>query len=138
MNVLTWAQVMRTDPVVDRVGGLRDYVALTKPRVMSLLLLTGGAGAFVGADGAPAPGSFAAMLVGVALACGGASAFNHYLDRNIDLPMGERTASRPVASGRVAPVHALGFGIVLTAASFVLLASLFNLLFIASAADSVL
>jgi protoheme IX farnesyltransferase len=104
-----------------------DYVTLTKPRVMSLLLLTGGAAAFVGASGVPAFGVFAVTMVGLALACGGAAALNHYLDRDIDQLMGERTAKRPVASGRIAPALALEFGIALSAISFVLLDSLVNL-----------
>ena len=104
-----------------------DYVTLTKPRVMSLLLLTGGAAAFVGASGVPAWGVFAVTMVGLALACGGAAALNHYLDRDIDQLMGERTAKRPVASGRIAPALALEFGIALSAISFVLLDALVNL-----------
>jgi heme o synthase len=108
-------------------GPLRDYITLTKPRIMSLLLLTGGAGAFVGAAGVPAWGAFAFTMVGLALACGGASALNHYLDRDIDKLMGARTATRPVASGRVPPERALEFGLALSALSFVLLDSLVNL-----------
>jgi protoheme IX farnesyltransferase len=108
-------------------GDLRDYVTLTKPRVMSLLLLTGGAAAFVGASGVPAWGVFAVTMLGLALACGGAAALNHYLDRDIDRLMGERTARRPVAAGRIAPALALEFGIALSAISFVLLAALVNL-----------
>jgi heme o synthase len=108
-------------------GPLRDYLTLTKPRIMSLLLLTGGAGAFVGAAGVPAWGAFAATMVGLALACGGASALNHYLDRDIDKLMGSRTATRPVASGRVPAERALEFGLALSAFSFVLLDSLVNL-----------
>ncbi len=108
-------------------GEARDYLTLTKPRVMSLLLLTGGAAIFVGASGVPAWGSFAATIVGLALACGGAATLNHYLDRDIDKLMGKRTAGRPVASGRVAPERALEYGIALSAASFVLLDSLVNL-----------
>src|SRR5437867_8767480 len=94
---------------------------------MSLLLLTGGAGVFVGAGGVPRAGAFALTMLGLALACGGAAALNHYLDRDIDPLMGERTARRPVASGRVAPYTALEFGIALSAVSFVLLDSLVNL-----------
>ncbi len=105
----------------------RDYVTLTKPRIMSLLLLTGAAGAFVGAEGVPAWGVFAATMIGLALACGGASALNHYLDRDIDKLMGSRTEQRPVASGRVLPERALEFGVALSALSFVLLDSLVNL-----------
>jgi protoheme IX farnesyltransferase len=106
-------------------GPLRDYVTLTKPRIMSLLLLTGGAGYFVSGHTALVP--FALTMVGLALACGGASALNHYLDRDIDKLMGKRTESRPVASGRVPAERALEFGLALSAASFVLLDSLVNL-----------
>jgi heme o synthase len=108
-------------------GPLRDYLTLTKPRIMSLLLLTGGAGAFVGAAGVPAWGAFSVTMIGLALACGGASALNHYLDRDIDKLMGSRTATRPVASGRVPAERALEFGLALSALSFVLLDSLVNL-----------
>jgi protoheme IX farnesyltransferase len=105
----------------------RDYVSLTKPRIMSLLLLTGAAGMFVGAQGMPDPGLLAATMVGLGLACGGASALNHVLDRDIDRSMG-RTARRPVADGRVSPELALEFGLALSALSFVLLASVVNVL----------
>jgi protoheme IX farnesyltransferase len=100
-------------------------VTLTKPRIMSLLLLTGGAGFFVA--NSTAPGPFAATMVGLALACGGASALNHYLDRDIDKLMGSRTEKRPVASGRVPAPRALEFGLALSALSFVLLDALVNL-----------
>ena len=106
----------------------RDYVTLTKPRIMSLLLVTGGAGTFVGAQGVPEPGLFAAAMVGLALACGGASALNHVLDRDIDRLMGKRTEKRPVASGRVPAARGLEFGLALSALSFVLLASVVNVL----------
>jgi protoheme IX farnesyltransferase len=105
----------------------RDYVTLTKPRIMSLLLLTGAAGMFVGARGVPPVGSLAVTLAGLALACGGASALNHVLDRDVDRLM-RRTGHRPVAEERVAPARALEFGLALSAFSFVLLASLVNVL----------
>jgi heme o synthase len=105
----------------------RDYVALTKPRIMSLLLLTGAAGMFVGAQGVPHLGLLAATIVGLGLACGGASALNHVLDRDIDQSMG-RTSKRPVAGGRVSAELALEFGLALSALSFVLLGSVVNLL----------
>ena len=110
------------------VGGWRDYVTLTKPRIMVLLLITGAGGMFVGAGGAPAPGRFVLAMLGLALACGGASALNHYLDRDIDPLMGPRTKARPVASGRLAPGYALEFGLALSAASFTLLAATVNVL----------
>jgi heme o synthase len=106
----------------------RDYLTLTKPRIMTLLLLTGAAGMFVGAQGVPPLGLFAVTMLGLALACGGASALNHVLDRDIDVLMGSRTKERPVASGRVSPEQALEFGIVLSAVSFALLASAVNVL----------
>jgi heme o synthase len=105
----------------------RDYVALTKPRIMTLLLLTGAAGMFVGAQGVPGLGLLAATIVGLAFACGGASALNHVLDRDIDSSMG-RTSKRPVAAGRVSAELALEFGLALSALSFVLLGSVVNVL----------
>ncbi|HZO34346.1 MAG TPA: heme o synthase [Gaiellaceae bacterium] len=118
------AQVWRGPSVQ---GPARDYLTLTKPRIMSLLLLTGGAGAFVGAGGAPGATAFVVTMLGLALACGGASALNHYLDRDIDRLMGSRTERRPVASGRVPAERALEFGLALSAFSFVLLDALVNL-----------
>ena len=123
---LATVQLFRGEPVPS--GSWRDYVTLTKPRIMSLLLLTGAAGMFVGAEGVPPLGDLTAMLVGLALACGGASALNHVLDRDIDKLMGKRTRSRPVATGRVPPERALEFGLALSAFSFVLLGSLTNVL----------
>jgi protoheme IX farnesyltransferase len=110
------------------LGPWRDYVTLTKPRIMSLLLVTGAAGMFVGAGGWPGASELATMLVGLALACGGASALNHVMDADIDRLMGERTRARPVASGRVPAPRALEFGLVLSALSFALLASAVNVL----------
>jgi protoheme IX farnesyltransferase len=110
------------------LGPWKDYIALTKPRIMSLLLITGAGGMFVGAQGAPGPRVGLLSMLGLALACGGASALNHYLDRDIDPLMGERTKARPVASGRVAPSYALEFGLALSALSFTLLASTINVL----------
>jgi heme o synthase len=105
----------------------RDYVTLTKPRIMTLLLLTGVAGMFVGARGLPPLDTLGVMVVGLALACGGASALNHVLDRDVDRLM-RRTGHRPVAEKRVSPARALEFGLALSAFSFVLLASLVNVL----------
>jgi protoheme IX farnesyltransferase len=109
-------------------GTVRDYVALTKPRIMSLLVVTGACAMVIGARGWPGTFQFAASMLGLALACGGASALNHLLDRDIDRLMGPRTAGRPVASGRVSPSRALEFGLTLAACSFTLLASTVNLL----------
>jgi protoheme IX farnesyltransferase len=105
----------------------RDYVTLTKPRIMTLLLLTGACGMIVGARGLPSAWLFVVTMSGLALACGGASALNHVLDRDIDRHM-RRTDRRPVAADRVPPARALEFGLALSALSFVLLASLVNVL----------
>ena len=109
-------------------GSVRDYVTLTKPRIMTLLLLTGFCGMVVGAGGLPPLWLVAATMTGLALACGGASALNHVLDADIDRLMGKRTRSRPVAAGRVPAQHALEFGLALSAFSFVLLAGVVNVL----------
>ncbi|HEX9415797.1 MAG TPA: heme o synthase [Gaiellaceae bacterium] len=119
------AAVMRGEPVA--AGPWRDYVALTKPRIMSLLLLTGLCGMFVGAEGVPALWLIAATMAGLALACGGASALNHVLDQDVDRAM-RRTAGRPVAAERIPAARALEFGLTLSALSFVLLASFVNVL----------
>jgi protoheme IX farnesyltransferase len=104
----------------------QDYVTLTKPRIMSLLLITGLCAMFVGARGAPSAWLVVVTMSGLALACGGASALNHVLDRDIDKLMGERTRARPLAAERMPPSRALEFGLTLSAFSFVLLASLVN------------
>jgi heme o synthase len=108
-------------------GVWRDYLTLTKPRIMVLLLLTGAGGMFVGAGGVPSGALFVATMSGLALACGGASALNHVLDRDIDVHM-RRTDKRPVAAGRVPPERALEFGLALSALSFVVLTSFVNVL----------
>jgi protoheme IX farnesyltransferase len=107
---------------------VRDYLTLTKPRIMSLLLVTGACGMIVGARGWPGTGRFLLTMLGLAFACGGASALNHLLDRDIDKLMGSRTAQRPVAAGRLAPARALEFGLALSACSFTLLASTVHVL----------
>ena len=124
-TLVVTAETFRGEPVAP--ASWRDYVTLTKPRIMSLLLLTGAAGMFVGAEGVPPLGTFAVTMAGLALACGGASALNHVLDRDIDRHM-RRTDRRPVAADRVVPTRALEFGLALSALSFVLLASLVNVL----------
>jgi protoheme IX farnesyltransferase len=107
-------------------GGWRDYVALTKPRIMVLLLITGFCGLVAGAGGLPSWNLVVATVVGLALACGGASALNHVMDRDIDRLMGKRTRQRPVAADRVPPEHALEFGLALSALSFTILAGAVN------------
>ncbi len=104
-----------------------DYVALTKPRVMSLLLVTALTGLVLAWGGMPGPALVATVLFGGALASGGASALNHWYEVDLDRRMG-RTKRRPVASGRLAPRNALYFGLALNALAFALLATGANLL----------
>jgi heme o synthase len=102
-----------------------DYVALTKPRVISLLLVTTLATMFV-ADSSPGIGVILATMLGGYMAAGGAGAINHYLERDIDARMA-RTSRRPLPDGRVEPRAALWFGIVLGAAAFGLFAVAVNM-----------
>jgi protoheme IX farnesyltransferase len=111
------------------LGGVRllvaDYVALTKPRVQSLLLLTTITTMYVAGD--PSLGLVALTCLGGSLSAGGAGAVNHWFDRDIDAQM-TRTATRPVPAGRIAPRAALTFGIALGALSFLELSLAVNLL----------
>jgi protoheme IX farnesyltransferase len=106
----------------------RDYATLTKPRIMSLLLLTGICAMVAGARGLPGAETTVGLVVGLGLACGGASALNHVLDRDIDRLMGKRTAARPVAAGRISAAKATVFGLTLSTLSFVILSVAANLL----------
>ena len=97
---------------------VRDYLTLTKPKVQSLLLLTTITTMYVAGD--PSIGLVLLTCLGGALSAGGAGAINHAVDRDIDRQMA-RTASRPVASGRISPQAAIAFGVLLGCASFTLL-----------------
>ncbi len=98
-----------------------DFFWLTKPRVMVLLLLTALGGMVLAAQGMPSVTVAVAVLVGGALASGGAGAINHGLESNIDAAM-LRTRHRPVASGRVTPRMAIAYGIILNLLAFAVLA----------------
>ena len=104
---------------------VRDYITLTKPKIISLLLLTAAGGMFLAEQGLPSLTLLAWVWIGGALASGGANAINQHLDRDIDREM-RRTRSRPVAGERVAPRYALAFGVGLNVAAFALLATLVN------------
>ncbi|GAA3977743.1 heme o synthase [Actinomadura viridis] len=95
---------------------LRAYVALTKPRVIELLLITTLPVMFLAARGVPPLGTALATLVFGTLSAGAANAINCYIDRDIDAKM-RRTRRRPLARAEVTPTEALVFGIVLAAAS---------------------
>ena len=102
---------------------VRDYLTLTKPKVQSLLLFTTVTTMYVAGD--PSLELIFLTCLGGALSAGGAGAINHAVDRDLDRTMA-RTASRPVASGRISPQAAIAFGTLLGASSFILLALTVN------------
>ena len=107
-----------------RIGA---YVALTKPRIIELLLVTTVPTMIVAERGLPSPWLVAATVVGGTAAAGGANAMNMVADRDIDKVM-KRTRHRPLATGAVTPRAALTFAIALEVAAFALLWGTVNLL----------
>ena len=103
------------------------YLALTKPRIISLLLITTVPAMILANKGLPSLWLMFATVVGGTLAAGGANAINCYFDRDIDEIM-HRTQGRPLPMGQVQPATALVFALVLEAAGFALLALTSNLL----------
>ncbi len=91
---------------------LASYFALTKPRLLPLVLFSGVPALVMAAGGWPAPGLLVAVLGGIALAAGAANALNSYIERDFDARM-SRTESRPLPAGRLRPQQALVFGLVL-------------------------
>ncbi len=103
------------------------FVALTKPRIIELLLVTTVPTMIVAAGGLPPLSLIGATVAGGALAAAGANAMNMYIDRDID-PLMERTKGRPLVTGEIKPAEALAFALVLEAAAFAWLWGLVNLL----------
>src|SRR3954452_13463703 len=100
-------------------AAVEDYVAILKPRVMSLVVFTGFVGLFL------APGHLHPILAAVAVLCiaigaGASGAINMWYDRDIDAVM-RRTAGRPLPAGRMLPGEPLGFGVVLAAGAVVVM-----------------
>jgi heme o synthase len=112
------------------------YVALTKPRIIELLLVTTLPAMLLAAGGWPDTGLVVATLVGGTLAAGAANVFNCYVDRDIDQLM-HRTERRPLPMGEITPRAAFTFGVVLTVASLVLMATTTTLLAAALTAGSI-
>jgi protoheme IX farnesyltransferase len=103
------------------------YVALTKPRIIELLLVTTVPTMFLAARGVPSIWLMVATVIGGTLAAGGANAVNMYVDRDIDAVM-DRTKGRPLVTGAVTPRAALTFAIVIEAVAFVWLWAFANLI----------
>jgi heme o synthase len=124
-------------PWVAALAHARDYVALTKPRIIVLLLITTLAAMLVADPGGPSLATVLWTMLGGYLAAGGAGAINHYLDREVDARMA-RTRRRPLVSGRIEPWHGLAFGIALGIAAVAQLSLTVNALAAALAAAGLL
>jgi protoheme IX farnesyltransferase len=123
--------VLKEAPVVERLRSrsmhLRSYVALTKPRIVELLLVTTLPTMFVARRGVPSVVLMVATLAGGALAAGGANAINMVVDRDIDRVM-RRTRHRPLVTGEFTPTAALVFAMTLELVAFAELWFAVNLL----------
>ncbi|MDQ3943836.1 MAG: heme o synthase [Actinomycetota bacterium] len=107
------------------VPQLGDLVALTKPRIMELVVVTGVATAVVAAEGWPGAGPLSAVVLGGGMAAGGAGSINCALEGDLDRRM-PRTRHRPVAAGRVPPGVALAQGVVLNLLAMMLIVAATN------------
>lgn len=105
----------------------RDYLMLTKPRILLLLLITAYAAMWVAAGGLPDWRLTIVTMVGLGMSCGAANAINMWWDRDIDALM-LRTQNRPLPAGRLTPAQVLTFGLVMGALAFAILARGVNLL----------
>jgi heme o synthase len=116
-----------TDALAPTLGGqgdVRDYVALLKPRVMSLVVFSGIVG-LIAAPGHVHPWIGFVAILCIAIGAGASGALNMWFDADIDAKM-KRTAKRPVPSGVITPEEALGFGLTLAIASVLALGLLVN------------
>jgi protoheme IX farnesyltransferase len=104
---------------------LGDWLVLAKARITALVLVTTAAGFILGSRADVDLGLLGITLVGTALSAAGAGALNQVAERRVDALM-RRTASRPVAAGRIAPLHGLGFGLAAGSAGVLWLAFLVN------------
>ena len=114
-------------PPIDLRQKARDFLTLTKPIVVVLLLVTTYAGMVVGGKAWPSLDLTVWTLLGGFMAAGGSSALNQYIDRDLDRHM-QRTSKRPLAAGRMTPAEGLAFGLTLSVLSFYIYAGFVNLL----------
>jgi protoheme IX farnesyltransferase len=114
-----------TQTEAPRLAQVGDYLAILKPRVMSLVVFTGIVGLAV-APTHPHPVLAAVAILCIAVGAGAAGAINMWYDRDIDALM-RRTAARPLPAGRMLPGEALGFGIVLAAGAVLVMGLAVNL-----------
>lgn len=136
-SVTTGTSEAEVPTTTARRGRLSAFVALTKPRIIELLLVTTLPTMILADGGFPAIGLVLATLVGGTLAAGSANVLNCYLDRDIDKVM-HRTKRRPLVTGEVTPREALVFGLVLGVVSLAWLALTTNLFAAALTAAAIL
>lgn len=105
----------------------RDYLELTKPKVVALLVLTAWVGMMLAQPGLPDLVVLFAATMGIGLLSAAAAAVNHVVDQRIDAQMA-RTYSRPVAKGRISPLQAASFALALAVTGFVILFAFVNAL----------
>jgi protoheme IX farnesyltransferase len=118
--------VIETKTIFNDSQRRKDFLILNKPIIVALLLVTTYAGMVVGGEKIPSFSLSIWTMLGGALAAGGSSAINQYIDREIDLSM-QRTAKRPLPSGRLHPTEALALGISEIILSFFIYAAFVNL-----------
>ncbi len=106
---------------------IQSYVALTKPKIILMLLFTALGGLFLASSGVPDMTTTLVVLAGGTLASAGANALNQFFDRDIDEAM-TRTSNRPVVSGAISPTHAVAFGIIVNLIAFIVFLYFTNLL----------
>ncbi len=109
----------------DRRQRIKDFIALSKPLIVGLLLITTYGGLVIGGKAWPSFSLTLWTLLGGALAAGGSSALNQYIDRELDKNM-QRTAKRPLADGRLTDAEGLAFGLGLSLISYYILACFVN------------
>jgi protoheme IX farnesyltransferase len=127
LNILPWSRFMRLNPGAASMSAPQliltktsDFIELTKPRLTSLVLFTTLVGFCSGISGPIPVLLLLHTLVGTALMAGGASAFNMYVERELDALM-KRTALRPLAAGRLKSAHALLFALAISTGGFIYL-----------------
>ncbi len=121
--------ILAVDPAevekLNRKQRIKDFLALSKPLIVGLLLITTYGGLVIGGKAWPSFSLTVWTLIGGALAAGGSSALNQYIDRELDRHM-QRTAKRPLADGRLTDAEGLAFGLGLSLVSYYVLACFVN------------
>ena len=113
------------------MGGIREYVALAKPRVVVMIVVATAAGFCLGSKGSLEFARLLATLAGIGLAAAGTCALNQYIERDADAKM-ERTRRRPLPGGRLPPAEALAFGAAITVVGLLVLLGVGRLPFLST------